>query len=211
MVPMSETPGAHYFTTPQDEERRSRIRVQLRGREVSVETAGGVFFPKGLDKGTAILLDEVPDPTGAELLDLGCGWGPVAIAMAQAGQPGARVTAVDVNDRSLGLTRDNAAALGLTGVEALRPQDVPDDRRFDTIWSNPPIRIGKQALHELLLLWLPRLASGGTAWLVVQKNLGADTLQSWLATALPEAAEGPWQVRRTATAKGFRILAVTRG
>lgn len=191
MVPMSETPGAHYFTTPQDEERRSRIRVQLRGREVSVETAGGVFSPKGLDKGTAILLDEVPDPTGAELLDLGCGWGPVAIAMAQAGQPGARVTAVDVNDRSLGLTRDNAAALGLTGVEALRPQDVPDDRRFDTIWSNPPIRIGKQALHELLLLWLPRLASGGTAWLVVQKNLGADTLQSWLATALPEAAEGP--------------------
>ena len=121
------------------------------------------------------------------------------------------MTAVDVNDRSLGLTRDNAAALGLTGVEALRPRDVPDDRRFDTIWSNPPIRIGKQALHELLLLWLPRLASGGTAWLVVQKNLGADTLQSWLATALPEAAAGAWEVRRTATAKGFRILAVTRG
>lgn len=211
MDPMSETPGAHYFTTPQDEERRSRIRVGLRGREVTVETAGGVFSPKGLDKGTAILLEEVPDPTGTQLLDLGCGWGPVAIAMAQSAQTGARVTAVDVNDRSLGLTRDNAAAAGLSGVEALRPEEVPSDRRYDTIWTNPPIRIGKDALHELLLQWLPRLADGGTAWLVVQKNLGADSLQSWLADALPQAAEGPWAVRREATSKGFRILTVTRG
>ncbi|MCT1601819.1 class I SAM-dependent methyltransferase [Kocuria sp. p3-SID1433] len=211
MDPMSETPGAHYFTTPQDEERRSRIRVELRGREVTVETAGGVFSPKGLDKGTAILLEEVPDPTGTQLLDLGCGWGPVAIAMAQSAQTGARVTAVDVNDRSLGLTRDNAAAAGLSGVEALRPEEVPGDRRYDTIWTNPPIRIGKDALHELLLLWLPRLADGGTAWLVVQKNLGADSLQSWVADALPQAAEGLWTVRREATSKGFRILTVSRG
>ncbi|WP_396350895.1 class I SAM-dependent methyltransferase [Kocuria palustris] len=210
MVPMSETPGSHYFTTPQGQERRSRIGVELRGRRVSVETAGGVFSPKGLDKGTAVLLDEVPDPRGAELLDLGCGWGPIALAMAQVA-PDARVTAVDVNERSLGLTRDNAAGLGLTAVEALLPDDVPEQRRFDTIWSNPPIRIGKQALHELLLLWLPRLAPGGSARLVVQKNLGADTLQAWLDDALPRAAEGPWSVGRAATSKGFRILAVERG
>ena len=121
------------------------------------------------------------------------------------------MTGVEVNERSLALARDNAAAVGASNARFLTPEQVPDDARFDLIWSNPPIRIGKQALHELLLLWLPRLASGGTAWLVVQKNLGADTLQSWLVTALPEAAEGPWEVRRTATSKGFRILAVTRG
>jgi 16S rRNA G1207 methylase RsmC len=113
---------------------------------------------------------------------------------------------VDVNERSLGLTRDNAAALGLTGVEALLPEQVPAERRFDTIWSNPPIRIGKQQLHELLLQWLPRLAEGGTAWLVVQKNLGADSLQKWLGTALG----GGFRVSRHTTDKGFRVLLVER-
>ena len=120
--------------------------------------------------------------------------------------PGTRVTAVDVNERSLALTRDNAAALGLGTVEALRPGDVDPQRRFGTIWSNPPIRIGKDALHELLLLWLPRLAPGGTAWLVVQKNLGADSLQKWLSGALGEG----FAVARATTDKGFRVLRVER-
>lgn len=210
MVPMSDSTGSHYFMTPQDEERRSALRVRLRGHELQVQTAGGVFSPRALDRGTAVLLDEVPDPQGAELLDLGCGWGPLTLALGQAA-PEARITAVDVNERSLGLTRDNAAAAGLQRVEALLPDQVPADRRYDTIWSNPPIRIGKQALHELLSLWLPRLAPEGTAWLVVQKNLGADTLQAWLARELPAMAPGPWSVQRTATAKGFRVLAVRRG
>lgn len=211
MGPMSDSTALHYFTTPRDEERRTRIPVLLRGRQLTVETSGGIFSPRGLDKGTAVLLEEAPDPVGTELLDLGCGWGPLTIALAHCAEPGARVTAVDVNERSLGLTRDNAAGAGAGAVEALLPEQVPTDRRFDTIWSNPPIRIGKDALHELLLLWLPRLDQDGTAWLVVQKNLGADTLQSWLQQALPDHTEGPWRVRRATTAKGFRVLTVHRG
>lgn len=211
MGPMPDSTASHYFTTPRDEERRTRIPVLLRGRRLTVETSGGIFSPRGLDKGTAVLLDEVPDPVGRELLDLGCGWGPLTIALASSAGPAARVTAVDVNERSLGLTRDNAAGAGAAAVEALLPEQVPQQRRFDTIWSNPPIRIGKDALHELLLLWLPRLNRDGTAWLVVQKNLGADTLQAWLQRALPEHAEGPWRVQRAATAKGFRVLTVHRG
>ena len=205
--PATPNPGTeHYFSEdPSVPEVRRSVAVRLRGREVSLQTSNGVFSPRGLDKGTSVLLENVPDPAGAELLDIGCGWGPIALSLAGAA-PGARVTAVDVNERSLGLTRDNAAALGLTGVEALLPEQVPAERRFDTIWSNPPIRIGKDELHSLLKLWLPRLAPSGTAWLVVQKNLGADSLQRWLAAELDES----FTVSREATSKSFRILKVRK-
>jgi 16S rRNA (guanine1207-N2)-methyltransferase len=205
--PAAPNPGTeHYFSEdPAVPEVRRPVTVALRGREVVLQTSNGVFSPRGLDKGTSVLLRNVPDPAGAELLDVGCGWGPIALSLAEAA-PGSRVTAVDVNERSLGLTRDNAAALGLGNVEVLLPEQVPADRRFDTIWSNPPIRIGKQQLHELLLRWLPRLSPGGSAWLVVQKNLGADSLQSWLAGELG----GSFRVSRHATDKGFRVLRVDR-
>ena len=142
---------------------------------------------------------------GLRLLDIGCGWGPLTLALALAA-PDAVVTAVDVNDRSLRLTAENARELGLPGVQTLRPEDVPEDRTFDTIWSNPPIRVGKDALHEILTTWLPRLSPGGTAWLVVQKNLGGDSLQRWLADTLGEG----FTVARAATNKGFRIITVQR-
>ncbi|MCT1957454.1 class I SAM-dependent methyltransferase [Kocuria rhizophila] len=203
----AEHPVPHYFVSdPSLPEKRRRIGVELRGRHVDVVTAAGVFSPGDLDKGTAALLRTVPDPQGTDLLDIGCGWGPITIALAQAA-PEARVTAVDVNQRSLQLTAENARSLGLTGVETALPQDVPEGRTFDTIWSNPPIRVGKDALHEILTTWLPRLNPGGTAWLVVQKNLGGDSLQRWLAQTLT----ADFRVERAATDKGFRIIAVHRG
>ena len=202
----AEHPVPHYFVSdPSLPEKRRRIGVELRGRHVDVVTAAGVFSPGDLDKGTAALLRTVPDPQGTDLLDIGCGWGPITIALAQAA-PEAHVTAVDGNQRSLQLTAENARSLGLTGVEAALPQDVPEGRTFDTIWSNPPIRVGTDALHEILTTWLPRLNPGGTAWLVVQKNLGGDSLQRWLAQTLT----ADFRVERAATDKGFRIIAVHR-
>ncbi|MCC3273153.1 class I SAM-dependent methyltransferase [Arthrobacter zhangbolii] len=197
----------HYFSsTPSGPEVRKPLRVTLAGSERVLQTAGGIFSPDGIDKGTAVLLEEVPAPPATgNLLDIGCGWGPIALTLALR-SPAARIYAVDVNERSLGLTRDNAAALGCDNVLTSLPQDVDPDVRFDTIWSNPPIRIGKEELHALLMLWLPRLASGGTAWLVVQKNLGSDSLQRWLAEALPAG----FAVTRHSTAKTFRILKVHR-
>jgi 16S rRNA G1207 methylase RsmC len=112
---------------------------------------------------------------------------------------------VDVNERALQLTRENAAALGVSDrVVAARPDEVPDEVTFDEIWSNPPIRIGKQALHDLLLRWLTRLAPEGRASLVVGRNLGADSLQRWL-------GEQGFPTARLASAKGFRVLQVRRG
>ena len=190
----------HYFTAaPASADERRRLRVRLGGREVEVEVAPGIFSPGGLDKGTVVLLDEAPapPPTGS-FLDLGCGWGPVALALALR-SPGATVWALDVNERALDLTRRNAEALGLDGVRATTADGIPDDLRFDLIWSNPPIRVGKQALHDLLLTWFARLAPDGRAVMVVGKNLGADSLQRWL-------GEQGYPTDRLASAKGFRVL-----
>lgn len=195
----------HYFSaSPASAAERRTTVARLAGREVTVTVAGGVFSPGGLDKGTAVLLDEVPPPppTGT-FLDLGCGWGPVALTMGLL-SPDADVWAVDVNERALDLAAGNARSLGLDRVRAVRPEAVPPDLSFDVIWSNPPIRVGKAALHDLLRTWLPRLAPGGTAYLVVSKNLGADSLQRWVGAELGLAC------RRAASHKGFRVLAVSR-
>ena len=193
----------HYFTaTPASADERRRLPVRLAGREVEVEVAPGIFSPGGLDKGTVVLLDEAPapPPTGS-FLDLGCGWGPVALTLALR-SPGATVWALDVNERALDLTRRNAEALGLDGVRATTADGIPDDLRFDLIWSNPPIRVGKAVLHELLRTWLPRLTPAGVAHLVVQRNLGSDSLQRWIGTEL----EMP--CTRLTSSKGFRVLEV---
>lgn len=192
----------HYFTdspAATDKQRRPHV-VELAGREVTVETAGGIFSPAGLDRATAILLDEVPEPPSAgDLLDIGCGWGPIALTLAMR-SPEATVWAVDVTERALDLTRRNAASLGLANVRTARPDEVPADLAFAAIWSNPPIRIGKPAVHELLGTWLPRLAKGADAHLVIGKNLGADGYADWIATELGLPTE------RVTTSKGFRIL-----
>jgi 16S rRNA G1207 methylase RsmC len=193
----------HYFTAaPASADERRRLRVRLAGREVDAEVAPGIFSPGGLDKGTAVLLHEAPAPpaTGT-FLDLGCGWGPIALTLALS-SPDATVWALDVNERALDLTRRNAAALGLDGVRATTADGIPPDARFDLIWSNPPIRVGKAVLHELLRTWLPRLAPGGVAHLVVQRNLGSDSLQTWVRTELGMPCT------RLTSSKGFRVLEV---
>jgi 16S rRNA (guanine1207-N2)-methyltransferase len=195
----------HYFsaqpTSPSDE---TSFELKIDDVVLDVATDAGVFSRGRLDKGTRVLLSHAPEPPAdGDLLDLGCGYGPIALTLAHR-RPGSTVWAVDVNDRALELTRRNAAAAGLDGVRACRPEEVPADVRFAGIWSNPPIRSGKQALHELLLTWLPRLDDAGTAVLVVSKNLGSDSLARWL-------ADQGWPARRLSSHAGFRILAVERG
>jgi 16S rRNA (guanine1207-N2)-methyltransferase len=183
------------------------IDVVLRGRPVSVTSDRGVFSAERLDPGTAVLLAEVPDPpaTGT-LLDLGCGWGPITLALALA-SPQARVLGVDVNPRALALTAQTARSLGADGVEVADPEALlaaEPDLRLDAIWSNPPIRVGKPVLHAMLRAWLPRLAPGAVAHLVVGKNLGADSLQRWI------EAELGLPTTRVASARGFRVLAAAQ-
>lgn len=195
--------GDHYFTAqPAAPADRRQLEVELAGRRLTVAVAAGVFSADRLDVGTRVLLREAPaPPADGALLDLGCGWGPVTLTLALR-SPAATVYAVDVNERALDLTRANAAAHGITNVVAGRPEAVPCDVRFAAIWSNPPIRVGKTELHAMLRRWLPRLVPGGQAYLVVQKNLGADSLQRWIRTDLGLPCS------RYAMDKGFRVLQV---
>jgi 16S rRNA (guanine1207-N2)-methyltransferase len=192
----------HYFSPrPGAPHRPGRVRVVLPDVYLELATDAGVFSPARLDPGTRLLLDEAPVPPPAgDLLDLGCGYGPIACVLAKRA-PEATVWAVDVNERALELCARNAAAAGLPNVRCVTPDDPSVPPRLAGIWSNPPVRIGKAALHELLSAWLGRLAGGGQASLVAGRNLGADSLHRWL-------AEQGWQVTRRAARTGYRLLQV---
>jgi len=207
-------PVDHYFSaSPASADERRHINVALDGRTFTLETAPGVFSPGRVDLGTTVLLDTVGVPPAGEILDLGCGWGPIALTAALR-EPAATVTALDVNERALDLLEHNVARVrasaDLASVRPTLAAGIDPDLRFDAIWSNPPIRVGKQALHELLATWLPRLREGGEAWLVVQKNLGADSLARWIAEQT-DGAGAPWgAIEKVRSAKGFRVLRLER-
>ena len=194
----------HYFSAdPSVPFEREAFTAELWGHELTIETGSGVFSRGHLDHATAVLFKELPAPPQGQFLDLGCGYGVIGLAIAKA-VPLANVTAVDVNERALLLANDNARTLGLDSrFVACPPEQVPGNQVFDEIWSNPPIRIGKEALHDLLLSWLPRLAPEGRMVMVVGKNLGADSLQRWL-------TEQGWPTARLASSKGFRVLETRR-
>jgi len=195
-------PTEHYFSAePAVAARPRNVTVRLPDQSIELRTDRGVFSLAGLDPGTAVLLQGVPaPPAGATLLDLGCGHGVVAIAMARRA-PQARVIAVDVNNRALELTRANATANGVERIEVCRPDEVDPDLRFDAIYTNPPIRVGRQQLLELLTTWLGRLEPGGHAYLVVQRHLGADSLAGRL------RSQG-FDVLRMGSKRGYRLLDV---
>jgi 16S rRNA (guanine1207-N2)-methyltransferase len=195
-------PPSHYFDpAPAVASKPRKVHLHVGELALELEADRGVFGSRAVDLGTLVLLREAPpSPLNGDILDLGCGYGPIAIALARQA-PGARVWAVDINQRALELTRANATTADVSNVTASSPDDVPGEVRFDAIYSNPPVRVGKAALHELLLTWLRRLNPGGRAYLVVQRNLGADSLAAWLAT------QG-YEVRRLKSKKGYRILEV---
>jgi 16S rRNA (guanine1207-N2)-methyltransferase len=197
----------HYFSSSPGSELKLRtIHAKIAGFDRELVTANGVFSPERIDTGTQVLLGSVPaPPPGGNLLDLGCGWGPIALTLALE-SPHATVWAVDVNQRALDLVRANAEKMSIANVNAVLPEDVPADILFRTIWSNPPIRVGKNELHSLLGRWLPRLALDSDAWLVVQRNLGSDSLHRWLQATFPDELN----VVRAATNKGYRVLRARR-
>jgi 16S rRNA (guanine1207-N2)-methyltransferase len=197
----------HYFSSSPGGELKIRtIHARIAGRDFELSTSNGIFSPERIDAGTHVLLANVPaPPPGGNLLDLGCGWGPISLSLALE-SPHATVWAVDVNERALDLVRRNALAVGADNVRAVTPDDVPDGITFMTMWSNPPIRVGKNELHAMLERWLPRLEPGSDAWLVVQKNLGSDSLHRWMDDAFADNLT----VTRAATNKGYRVLKARR-
>ena len=201
--PADQPAGGQYFEAePAAAASPRSIVVNIGDMKLRFETDSGVFSPGRLDPGTRLLLSEAPALTAAErrVLDLGCGWGPIACVVARR-SPAAEVLAVDVNGRARGLTARNAEANGTSNVTVAHPDAVDPALRFDRILCNPPIRIGKPALHELLATWLDRMAPAGRAHLVVQRHLGSDSLARWL-------ADRGHKVTRPLSKKGYRLLEV---
>jgi 16S rRNA G1207 methylase RsmC len=190
----------HYFSAdPAVPFAREPLVADVWGRRLALTSGSGVFARGRLDVGTAVLFRETEPPAVGRVLDLGCGYGVIGLAIA-ACSPDVVVTGVDVNRRAVLLATENAATLGVSDRYTARtPDDVPAGATYDEIWSNPPIRVGKQALHDLLLTWFARLAPDGRAVMVVGKNLGADSLQRWL-------GDQGYPTERLASAKGFRVL-----
>ena len=208
---MERAHAGHYFEgRPSSRSRPRAVSLALPDLTLDLRSDRGVFAADGVDPGTRFLLQEGPssgDPAG-DLLDLGCGYGPIAVTLARR-HPDTPVWAVDVNERAVELTRANAERNHAANVRALVAGDpatalaagLPADLRFAAIWSNPPIRIGKAALHALLSGWLDRLAPDGHAHLVVHKHLGSDSLARWL-------TEQGWPTTRRSSRAGYRLLDV---
>lgn len=196
--------GSHYFSpTPETPSERRLLRLRLPDVDLDIWSDRGVFAGDRVDAGTLALLEEAPFPANlpSDILDLGCGYGPIAVTLARRA-PAARIWAVDVNSRAVELTRENAYLAGCSNVHALAPLDVPPDLRFAAVYANPPVRVGKDALHALLLEWLARLLPDGRAYLVVQRHLGSDSLARWL-------EDRGFGVARLASKRGYRVFEVS--
>lgn len=198
-------PQQHYFSEqPQTDGKTHPVEFELEGKVFNLTAASGTFSSTRLDAGTRILLKESSEfPESGTILDIGCGWGPISIAIA-ALRPETQVIGLDVNSLSLELAASNAASLGLTNFKAVRAGGIPTELMLDGIWSNPPIRVGKAVLHGLMKDWIPRLKPGASAMLVVQKQLGAESFQKWLSDSFPE-----FTVSRHSIDKGYRVIRVT--
>jgi hypothetical protein len=196
--------GQYWQRRPAGPERPRVVDLRLGDMSLQLSTAAGVFGASRVDHGTVTLLRHAPTPgPGTAVVDVGAGYGPIAVTLALR-QPAAGVWAVDVNERALELVGRNAAASGASNVVVAGPQDVPVGLRFDGLYSNPPIKIGRDALHQLLLEWLSRLVPGGHAWLVVKQSMGADSLQGWL-------GERGYPTTRAVSKQGYRLLRAEAG
>ena len=192
----------HYFSSdPAAPKKTVSLTIEVGGAAIRLDAASGTFSSGRLDPGTAVLLKQSEHfPKDGNVLDIGCGWGPIGVSIAKL-EPKTMVYAIDVNQRSIDQSNVNSELNGLKNFLAMKPEQLCPDLRFSAIWSNPPIRVGKQVLHELMLKYIPLLEPGGKAVLVVSKNLGADSFMRWLQEQFPDA-----EVSRLGTDKGYRVI-----
>lgn len=177
------------------------VRLELPDLSLRLHTERRVFAHDRVDRGTQALLRAAPPPPPhSAVVDLGAGYGPIAITLARR-QSDATIWAVDRNRRALRLTAANAHAADAPGVIAAEPTAIPAALRFDGLYSNPPIKIGKEPLYELLSDWLRRLLPGSPAWLVVKQSMGADSLHKYLSSV-------DFPTRRVGSKQGYRLLRV---
>jgi len=163
----------HYYSSSQDDVQSDihEIKVSILGKNYTFETDHGVFSMQGLDFGTRVLLESILSFPMEKVLDLGGGYGPIAIIVQKV--KGAKVTLAEINERAYSLAKSNARK-NKAIIEALLSDGFEKvSGTFDTIITNPPIRAGKSVYYPWFQLAKDHLADGGRFFLVIQKKQGA--------------------------------------
>lgn len=197
----------HYYSSkPSSESHRERIEVDLLGRKFLFETDAGVFSKKRVDFGSEVLMataENVSFPEG-DLLDMGCGYGPIGLYLAKA-FPNRQIEMVDINERAILLAKENAKINTIENVEIYASNlfEQVENHQFAGIISNPPIRAGKKVVHQILEEAHDYLMPGGSLLIVIQKKQGAPS-------ARKKMEEVFGNVKRVALEKGYWVLASTK-
>lgn len=196
----------HYFTArPSTARRPEEVVETLRGREYVFLTDAGVFSKGRVDTGTRILIEHLPLPAAGDVLDVGCGYGPIGLVIA-AESPEARVLMVDVNERAVELARRNLQRNGVANAEVVVGDgfDAVGAGRFSLIVSNPPIRAGKRVIYPWVDEAYERLEPGGKLLMVARTSQGAKSLARKIADVFGHVAE-------PGRGSGYRVLEAVRG
>jgi 16S rRNA (guanine1207-N2)-methyltransferase len=191
----------HYYSQqPTAAHDRHQIEETLRGRKFTFITDAGVFSKNGVDYGSRVLIEALDISRGDELLDVGCGYGPIGLAAGASTVEG-KVTMVDINERAIELAKINAQRNGITNVEILQSDMLGAvlDRAFDIVVTNPPIRAGKATVHRIFEQAHQVLKPGGSLWIVIQKKQGAPS-------AFAKLEELFTRVHEIGKDKGYRII-----
>ncbi|MEK3719630.1 class I SAM-dependent methyltransferase [Paenibacillus sp. FSL H8-0034] len=191
----------HYYSQkPTAAHDLHQIQETLRGRTYTFVTDAGVFSKKGVDYGSKVLIESLQISEGSEILDVGCGYGPMGIAAAGLAIHGT-VTMVDINERAVELARMNAERNRVTNVEIMQSDklDAVMNRTFDVVITNPPIRAGKETVHQIFEQAHQVLRDGGSLWIVIQKKQGAPSAFAKLESLFAH-------VQEMGKDKGYRII-----
>ncbi|QGQ93608.1 class I SAM-dependent methyltransferase [Paenibacillus psychroresistens] len=195
----------HYYSAkPTTAHELNQIQVNLRGKDFTFITDAGVFSKKEIDFGSKLLIETMSMNRKDSVLDVGCGYGPIGISAALLADQG-RVTMVDINERAVLLSRDNAKRNGVNNVTVLQSDLLAQvvDQTFNCILTNPPIRAGKTIVHEIFVQAYAALVPGGQLWVVIQKKQGAPSAFAKLETLFGNVIE-------VTKDKGYRIFKATK-
>lgn len=169
----------HYYTeNPNSAHDERRIALQALGNDLTFVTDAGVFSRDGLDRGTEVLLEALP-PLEGRVLDLGCGWGAVGVALGKR-YPALDIVMTDINSRAVELARRNLAENGVTAAVLQGDGFDAVEGRFDAIVTNPPIRAGKAVIYGLFARAREYLEPDGALYVVIRKQQGAPSALKYL-------------------------------
>lgn len=195
----------HYYSKkPEVASSKQLHEWNLRGFTLKLNTDAGVFSKAGVDYGSQVLINAMEFAENATVLDVGCGYGPIGITAAKLAPKG-HVTMIDINERAVELSKENAKLNGVSNVTILQSDlyEAVKNNSYDCIVSNPPIRAGKAVVHAVFEEGYELLNNGGTMWIVIQKKQGAPSAKDKLEQLFASVEE-------VTKDKGYRIFKATK-